>query len=103
MKTGYLLGSTPRLQQISILFGAFASALVLGPILLVLNQGATVYVPANEVITAPASATEKPPMPPTVDAATLKTLAANPREKIAGVQASSDTRTNISRGKRPTT
>ena len=45
LKTGYLVGATPRLQQISILVGALASALVLGPILLRLNDAATVYVP----------------------------------------------------------
>ena len=45
LKTGFLVGSTPRLQQIAILVGAFASALVLGPILLLLNDSATVYVP----------------------------------------------------------
>ena len=47
LKTGFLIGSTPKYQQIAILFGALASALVLGPILLKLNSGATVYVPAN--------------------------------------------------------
>jgi putative OPT family oligopeptide transporter len=45
LKTGYLVGATPRLQQISILVGALASAIVLGPILLRLNDAATVYVP----------------------------------------------------------
>jgi len=45
LKTGFLVGSTPRYQQIAILVGAFASALILGPILLVLNDSATVYVP----------------------------------------------------------
>src|SRR5467141_1213644 len=45
LKTGFLVGSTPRLQQIAILVGALASALVLGPILLKLNDNATVYVP----------------------------------------------------------
>src|SRR5689334_745774 len=44
LKTGFLIGSTPKLQQIAILVGAFASALILGPILLVLNDSATVYV-----------------------------------------------------------
>ncbi len=44
LKTGFLIGATPRLQQISILVGAFASALLLGPILLQLNDAATVYV-----------------------------------------------------------
>ena len=45
LKTGFLVGSTPKLQQIAILVGAFASALILGPILLRLNSAATVYVP----------------------------------------------------------
>ncbi|MEJ7618490.1 MAG: oligopeptide transporter, OPT family [Pyrinomonadaceae bacterium] len=45
LKTGFLVGATPRLQQIAILIGALASALVLGPILLSLNDAATVYVP----------------------------------------------------------
>ncbi|MBI5836956.1 MAG: oligopeptide transporter, OPT family [Candidatus Eisenbacteria bacterium] len=45
LKAGFLVGGTPRLQQIAILVGAFASALVLGPILLKLNDAATVYVP----------------------------------------------------------
>ena len=45
LKTGYLVGSTPRNQQIAILFGALASALVLGPILLALNDSATIYMP----------------------------------------------------------
>jgi len=45
LKTGFLIGSTPKYQQIAILVGAFASALILGPILLVLNDSATVYVP----------------------------------------------------------
>ena len=45
LKTGFLVGATPRNQQIAILIGALASALVLGPILLRLNDAATVYVP----------------------------------------------------------
>ncbi len=59
LKTGYLIGSTPRAQQIAILFGTLASALVLGYALLLLNDGNTVYVPAigfsqlNERIPAP--------------------------------------------------
>src|SRR6185312_2100751 len=43
LKTGFLVGSSPRLQQIAILVGAFASALILGPILLVLNDAGTIY------------------------------------------------------------
>src|SRR5258707_10508904 len=49
LKTGFLLGSTPRSQQTAIIFGAFASALIMGPILLQLNNAATVYVPAAKI------------------------------------------------------
>jgi putative OPT family oligopeptide transporter len=47
LKTGYLVGGTPSRQQIAIIIGALASALILGPILLRLNDASTVYVPAN--------------------------------------------------------
>jgi len=47
LKTGFLVGSTPKAQQIAILFGTLASALVLGSVLLFLNNGNTVYVPAT--------------------------------------------------------
>ncbi|MDB4971949.1 MAG: oligopeptide transporter protein [Myxococcaceae bacterium] len=49
LKTGYLIGATPRLQQLAILVGALASALLLGPILLKLNETATVYVPVEQL------------------------------------------------------
>jgi uncharacterized oligopeptide transporter (OPT) family protein len=61
LKTGYLVGGTPRLQQIAILVGAGASALILGPLLLLLNDRSTVYLPAvtfnkvNDEITLPAA------------------------------------------------
>jgi putative OPT family oligopeptide transporter len=76
LKTGHLLGATPRLQQIAILVGAFASALLMGPILLKLNETATVYVPVAQV--APQG---------------LNTTAAlgDARESLTGVQASDDT------------
>src|SRR6266513_2315471 len=45
LKTGCLVGATPKYQQIAILLGALASALVLGPILMQLNQSGTIYVP----------------------------------------------------------
>ena len=45
LKTGFLVGGTPKYQQIAILCGALASALALGPILLLLNNSYTVYVP----------------------------------------------------------
>jgi len=43
LKTGFWVGSTPRKQQIAILIGALASALVLGPLLLFLNDNGTFY------------------------------------------------------------
>ena len=48
LKTGFLLGATPKFQQIAILIGATVSALVLGPILLGLNNVKSVYVPAAQ-------------------------------------------------------
>ncbi|WP_394779485.1 OPT family oligopeptide transporter [Undibacterium sp.] len=49
LKTGYLVGSTPKYQQYAILAGALSSALILGPILLKLNDAGTVYVPAAQI------------------------------------------------------
>ena len=77
LKTGFLVGSTPRLQQYAILVGALSSALILGPILLKLNDAATVYVPAEQV--APGM---------TVDVSTLTGTAT-----LQGPQASSDSNT----------
>jgi putative OPT family oligopeptide transporter len=45
LKTGFLIGATPRNQQIAILIGALASALLLGPLLLMLNNNASVTLP----------------------------------------------------------
>ena len=47
LKTGFLVGGTPKYQQIAILIGALASALILGPILLTLNDAYSVYVPLD--------------------------------------------------------
>jgi putative OPT family oligopeptide transporter len=55
LKTGYLIGATPRVQQIAISVGAIASALILGPILVKLNDAATVYVPVKDQITTDVS------------------------------------------------
>ncbi len=49
LKTGYLVGATPKNQQIAILIGALASAIIFGPILLKLNDAGTVYVPVENV------------------------------------------------------
>jgi putative OPT family oligopeptide transporter len=45
LKTGFLVGSTPKYQQIAILIGTLASCILLGPILMKLNQSGTVYIP----------------------------------------------------------
>jgi putative OPT family oligopeptide transporter len=52
LKTGFLVGATPKLQQYAILIGAFGSAVILGPILMKLNNSAIVYVPAAKVAPA---------------------------------------------------
>jgi len=43
LKTGYLVGATPRLQQIAILIGVVTSAVVIGFVLLLLNESSTTY------------------------------------------------------------
>ena len=43
LKTGYLVGSTPRYQQLAIVVGALTSALVIGAFLIWLNQAGTIY------------------------------------------------------------
>lgn len=78
LKTGFLVGATPKAQQIAILFGTAASAFLLGPILLLLNDTSTVYVLAEQVapgLHAPADATFSGP------------------EKLRGPQAAKDTAT----------
>ena len=50
LKTGYIVGATPRSQQIAILVGALVSAIALGPILLKLNAAGSVYVPIGTMI-----------------------------------------------------
>ncbi len=76
LKTGFLVGGTPKLQQMSILIGAFASALLMGPILLKLNDTATVFVPIEQVA----------PQGLNVDVTTLD----GQRESLTGVQAQPD-------------
>ena len=43
LKTGFLVGATPKKQQIAILVGALGSALLLGPLLIFLNDSRTYY------------------------------------------------------------
>ena len=85
LKTGFLIGSTPRAQQIAILCGAFASAVVLGPILLALNDASTVYVPLAAHAAAAPARTHDEIAPPTWRV-TPKALAALPSEAIKGPQ-----------------
>ena len=59
LKTGHILGATPKYLQIAILFGSFASALALGPMLLVLNDAAATYVPVAEVAPAGSMSTRQ--------------------------------------------
>ncbi|MGZ5455175.1 MAG: OPT family oligopeptide transporter, partial [Thermoanaerobaculia bacterium] len=84
LKTGFLVGATPRHQQVAILVGALASALVLGPILLGLNDGSTVYVPLTDRATGTINAQGYAPGL-RVDPATLKTT-----ESLKGPQAKDD-------------
>ena len=43
LKTGYIVGATPKYQQIGLLIGALTSALVIGYSLKLLNDASTVY------------------------------------------------------------
>jgi len=80
LKTGYLVGSTPKYQQIAILIGALASALALGPLLLMLNNNGAVILPriSSEPSTgeegAPLKQVENWPAELHADASTLATL-----------------------------
>jgi hypothetical protein len=57
LKTGFLVGATPRNQQISLMAGVIASALVIGFTLLLLNDTYVTQVPVNYPgFTAPSSA-----------------------------------------------
>lgn len=86
LKTGFLIGSTPRAQQIAILCGALASALALGPILLALNDGSTVYVPVASAGAAPSEKT----IPAPAWRAPARLLSGLPSERIKGPQAAAD-------------
>src|SRR5881398_3024518 len=86
LKTGFLVGSTPRSQQIAILIGTFASCIILGPILMKLNQSGTVYVPVagNPHFAFPSSFHADP-------AAYLKDSNGQPkREHLSGAQSGAD-------------
>ena len=86
LKTGFLVGATPRAQQLSIIVGSAVSALLLAPILLRLNDSGTVYVPVADRNTGAIVSQGYAPnlrVPPAV----LSTL---PEEKLVGPQATDD-------------
>jgi putative OPT family oligopeptide transporter len=86
LKTGFLVGSTPRSQQIAILVGTLASALILGPLLTLFDQAGTVYVPVagNPDFAFPSSFRADP-------ADYLKESNGQPkREHLSGAQAKAD-------------
>jgi putative OPT family oligopeptide transporter len=83
LKTGFLIGATPKSQQVSILIGALFSAIILGPILLELNKAGSVYVPVQN---PPAGFTAGRANPSeTVDVSQLQH-----RERLSGPQKNSD-------------
>jgi len=86
LKTGFLVGATPKAQQIAILVGALVSALALGPILLAMNQSGSVYVPVaqNKDFSFPADFKFSPDQ-------YVKSGDQPKKERLQGGQASADT------------
>jgi uncharacterized oligopeptide transporter (OPT) family protein len=72
LKTGYIIGATPRLQQIGLLIGALTSAIVIGYSLKLLNDASTVY-------------SKKVPQYTVTDVSLLKA-----KQKVGGPEASQD-------------
>jgi putative OPT family oligopeptide transporter len=73
LKTGYLIGATPKWQQWSILVGSVSSALVIGVILVMLNNAGTIYSKSPKNL---------PALKMPLDMVQLKSHA--PREKAKG-------------------
>ena len=71
LKTGYLVGATPRAQQLAILVGVLTSALAIGWILIALDRAATTYVAADF---------------PTFEASEARVAAAQPEALAFGVE-----------------
>src|SRR4029078_5970573 len=59
LKTGYLVGGTPKYQQLAILIGALTSALVMGVTLLLLNKAGTIYTTRAEYLPQARLSTEQ--------------------------------------------
>lgn len=91
LKTGFLIGATPRHQQIAILVGALGSALILGPVLLALNQNGTVYVTQTSTDKAGRTVTNFPAIL-RVPEKELSEIKRQKTEKLLGVQAVSDSK-----------
>jgi putative OPT family oligopeptide transporter len=72
LKTGHIVGATPRYQQMGLLIGAFTSAIVIGYSLILLNNASTVY-------------TKKVPDFTVADMSTLKE-----KQKVGGPEAALD-------------
>jgi len=89
LKTGFLVGATPSAQQIAILIGALLSALTLGPILMRLNETATVYVPrvTTEKVEGGTAARQVENFPATM---TVAVSQLSRKETLKGPQAASD-------------
>jgi putative OPT family oligopeptide transporter len=64
LKTGYLVGATPSRQQLAILVGTVSSALVIGLILLKMNDAATVFARRDypQFTADPAALSERQPL-----------------------------------------
>jgi putative OPT family oligopeptide transporter len=50
LKTGFLIGATPRLQQWAILIGTLTSAVVIGGTLLLLNEAGSIFTKKREYL-----------------------------------------------------
>jgi uncharacterized oligopeptide transporter (OPT) family protein len=55
LKTGFLVGATPRAQQIALMTGALASCFVIGATLILMNKGLEKYVATQIAVELPAS------------------------------------------------
>lgn len=79
LKTGFLVGGTPKLNQYAILFGALVSALVIGGTLLAFNAAGTVFSEEPEYLPLEVRAADGP----TLTSEQLKAL--DKKEKYQGV------------------
>lgn len=54
LKTGYIVGATPRAQQIALMVGVLTSCFVIGATLMIMNKGLEKYVPVQIPVDAAA-------------------------------------------------